>query len=124
MVNEAEMFKGRKGRKKLEALDQQIQRISEEFENRYMHTREMKYISENVSWSRTSRLVFLMGQRLVYHRWRGLRDYGFIRLCAQWLETNRISEPTPEQVVDMMEDVLPEDLSRKLAEELKNVELY
>lgn len=122
MVSEAEMFKGRKGRKKLEALEQQITKISEEFDNRYKDTREMKYLSDDIKWLKTSYLVFLMGQKLVYFKWKGLRDYGFIRLCAQWLANREIKEPTPEQVVDMMQDVLPDDLCEKLSEQLKTVE--
>lgn len=122
MVNEAEMFKGRKGRKKLEALEQQIAKISDEFDNRYKDTREMKYLADEIKWLKTSYLVFLMGQKLVYFRWKGLRDYGFIRLCARWLADREITEPSPEQVVDMMEDVLPDELCRKLSEQLKTVE--
>lgn len=122
MVNEAEMFKGRKGRKKLEALEQQINKISDEFDNRYEDTREMKFLKEDIKWLKTSYLVFLMGQKLVYFKWKGLRDYGFIRLCAQWLADKGIEEPAPEQVVDMLRDVLPDDLCGKLSEQLKTVE--
>ncbi|MBQ0078474.1 MAG: hypothetical protein KBS66_01100 [Eubacterium sp.] len=122
MVNEAEMFKGRKGRKKLEALEQQIKKISDEFDNKYMHTREMKYLNEDIKWTKVSRLVFLMGERLVYFRYKGLRDYGFIRECAQWLESNRITQPEPEQVIQMLESVLPEELCIRLSEDLKTVE--
>ena len=77
-MNETELFKGRKGKKKREAIENEIVKLSEEFENRYLHTREMKYIEQNVTWMITSRLVFLMGQRLVYFRYKGLRDYGFV----------------------------------------------
>ena len=122
MVSEAEMFKGRKGKKKLEALEQQIATISDEFDNRYKDTREMKYLSDEIRWMKTSYLVFLMGQKLVYFKWKGLRDYGFIRLCAQWLASRGITEPAPEQVVDMMQDVLPDDLCDKLSEQLQTVE--
>lgn len=122
MINEAEMFKGRKGKKKLEALELQIKKISDEFDNKYMHTREMKYINEEVKWNRVSRLVFLMGERLVYFRYKGLRDYGFIRECAQWLENNKVREPQPEQVIEMLESVLPEELCLRLSEDLKTVE--
>ena len=122
-MNEAELAKSRKGRKKLEALEKQRERVSGEFDNRYLHTREMKYLKENIKWSRTSKLVFLLGQKTVYFRWKGLRDYGFIRECAQWLESHGRDEPTPEQVIDMMNAVLPDELCAKLSEELKTLEL-
>ncbi|MDO4393907.1 MAG: hypothetical protein Q4C80_05785 [Bacillota bacterium] len=122
-MNEAKLSKSRKGRKKLEALENQIERVAGEFDNRYMHTREMKYLKENIRWSRTSKLVFLLGQRTVYFRWKGLRDYGFIRECAQWLEVRGIDEPSPEQVIDMMDAVLPDELCERLSEELKTLEL-
>ena len=43
-MNETELFKGRKGKKKREAIENEIVKLSEEFENRYLHTREMKYM--------------------------------------------------------------------------------
>lgn len=122
MVNEAELFKGRRGKKKLEALEQQISKIQEEFDNKYEDTREMKYLNDSIKWRKTSYLVFLMGQRLVYFRWKGTRDYGFIRLAAQWLVDHGITEPSPEQVVDMLQEILPDDLCEKLSEQLKTVE--
>lgn len=121
-MNETELFKGRKGKKKREAIENEIVKLSEEFENRYLHTREMKYIEQNVTWMITSRLVFLMGQRLVYFRYKGLRDYGFIRLCANWFERTGIDNPNPEQVVNMMMEILPEELRDKLSEELKTID--
>ena len=122
MVNEAELFKGRKGRKRLEAIEQQISKITEEFDNKYENTREMKFLKDDIKWLKTSYLVFLMGQKLVYFKWKGLRDYGFIRLCAQWLSDRGIDEPSPELVVDMLRDVLPDDLCEKLGAQLKSVE--
>ena len=66
-MNEAELAKSRKGRKKLEALEKQIERVSGEFDNRYLHTREMKYLKENIKWSIV--LIIFCKMHLVLVQW-------------------------------------------------------
>ncbi len=123
MSMEQNLYEGRKGQKRLKAIEKQIRRINEEFEHNYANAPEMIYLEEEVRWEGTSKLIFSIAQRNVNFKWNGLRDYGFIRLCRRWLAENGIQIMTPETTSDMMGNILPEKMCAEMEEELTALEL-
>ena len=104
------VYEGRKGQKRLRAIERQIVSVREEFDNRYADSPEMKYLSSTDTYNGvgTAGLIFIMAQRDVNFKWNGLMDYGFIRLCKRWLEEHGLQSVTSEETADMMRDILPE----------------
>ena len=92
------VYEGRKGQKRLRAIEKQIVSVREEFDNRYADSPEMKYLSSQIQWVGTAGLIFIMAQRDVNFKWNGLMDYGFIRLCKRWLEEHGLQSVTSEAV--------------------------
>ena len=117
------VYEGRKGQKRLRAIEKQIVSVREEFDNRYADSPEMKYLSSQIQWVGTAGLIFIMAQRDVNFKWTGLMDYGFIRLCKRWLEEHGLQSVTSEETADMMRDILPEEMCSELSDELAALEI-
>lgn len=117
------VYEGRKGQKRLRAIEKQIVSVREEFDNRYADSPEMKYLSSQIQWVGTASLIFIMAQRDVNFKWNGLMDYGFIRLCKRWLEEHGLQSVTSEETADMMRDILPEEMCSELSDELAALEI-
>lgn len=117
------VYEGRKGQKRLRAIEKQIVSVREEFDNRYADSPEMKYLSSRIQWVGTAGLILIMAQRDVNFKWNGLMDYGFIRLCKRWLEEHGLQSVTSEETADMMRDILPEEMCSELSDELAALEI-
>lgn len=117
------VYEGRKGQKRLRAIEKQIVSVREEFDNRYADSPEMKYLSSQIQWVGTAGLILIMAQRDVNFKWNGLMDYGFIRLCKRWLEEHGLQSVTSEETADMMRDILPEEMCSELSDELAALEI-
>ncbi len=124
MPMEQGFYDGRKGQRRLKAIEKQIENVSAEFDNNYAHTPEMIYLRDEINWEGTARLIFIMAHRDVNYKWNGLRDYGFIRACRQWIADNRVKELTSQAVVEMLKAVLPVKMCEELSEELAALELF
>jgi len=121
---EQNLYEGRKGQRRLKAIDRQIQIIKSEIQNDYEDTPEMIYLDEIVKWEGTGRLIFMMAFRKVHFMWNGLRDYGFIRLCKQWIEGSNLKTITSAEVVEMTRSILTEEMCYELSEELSALEIF
>lgn len=124
MPVEQNPYEGRRGQKRLKAIEKHIERINEEFDHRYDNSPEMIYLMEEIRWEGTSRLMFVMACRDVNFKWNGVRDYGFIRLCRNWLVKNDIAAVTADIAADMINDILPSDMCTELKDELSALEIF
>ena len=118
------IFDIRRGSKRLKAIEKQKQQIYGEFQNAYEDSQEMKFLKEAVRWEGTAELLFAMAIRNVHFAWKGLRDYGFLRLCKKWIEENDETVMTPEAVMAMTKTILPEEMCKTLEEELADLEIF
>lgn len=123
MTAEHGIYEGRKGQKRLKAIEKQIASVNEEFDHRYAESREMKRLSGQVEWVGTAGLVFSLAQRDVNFKWNGMMDYGFIRLCDKWLAGRGISFVDADTALQMMGDILPAEMSAELRDELAAIEI-
>lgn len=126
MASETGLYEGRKGQKRLKAIERQINSVNEEFDHRYADSPEMRYLSGEsgqIRWIGMAGLIFAMAQRDVSFKWSGMMDYGFIRLCAKWLDDRDIDTVTEETAVAMMKDILPEELCSELRDEIAALEI-
>lgn len=123
MPMEQNFYDGRRGHKRLKAIEKQIEKISGEFETSYADAPEMVFLNEDVRWEGPSRLIFMMAFRNVHFTWNGLRDYGFIRLCRKWILENRITSLTTQEVVVMIKAILPAQMCDELSDELSAMEI-
>lgn len=123
MFNTDNFYKGRKGQQRLKAIQKETAKINGEIQHSYANTPEMIYLENDIIWDAISKLIFLMAQKSVQFKWKGVRDYGFIRLCTRWIMENKISTLTPEIATAMMEDVLPSKMYSQLIDELDALEI-
>lgn len=118
------LFEGRRGSKRLKAIERQLEKVLSEFENDYENTPEMHFLQENIRWEGTAELIFAMAMRNVHFTWDGVRDYGFLRLCMRWIEEENINIMTPKAVATMTRSILPESMCQELGEELSALEIF
>lgn len=117
-------YDGRKGQKRLKAIEKQIEKVNAEFDSRYKEVPEMQFLKNEIAWEGTAGLIFVMAQRDVNYKWNGLRDYGFIRACRQWVLDNHVKELTSQAVVTMIKAVLPAKMCTELSEELAALDIF
>ena len=99
-------YKGRKGRKRLQEIETEIQRLLGETGNRYDATEEMQLL-ESLLPDPEVRLYFTKRYRDLDKLWSGTLTSGFLRLCGKWIRQKQIEEFDREQIDQMMESLLP-----------------
>ena len=118
------IFEGRRGNKRLKAIEKQKEQIYGEFQSAYKESPEMRFLKEEVRWEGTAELLFAMAMRDVHFAWKGLRDYGFLRLCKKWVEEKDETVMTAATVAAMIRTVLPEGMCKELGDELAELEVF
>lgn len=124
MAMEQNLYEGRKGQRRLRAIDRQIQIVKSEIQHDYEDTPEMIFLEETVKWEGTGKLIFMMAFRKVHFMWNGLRDYGFIRLCTKWIEERGLRTMTSSDATEMARSILTEEMCLELSEELSSLEIF
>lgn len=113
-------YKGRKGRKKLQAIEEEIERLHKETGGRYDDYEELKLV-ESMLPDPEVRLYFLKYYSDLDRMWGGVETYGFLRLCGKWIRHNNVSELSQPDVDAMLESLLPsqewEQLTQPLAQD-------
>lgn len=120
---EQNVYEGRRGHKRLKAIERQIRRIESEISNDYEDTAEMVFLNEEIRWEGVAGLIFVMAFRKVHFMWNGLRDYGYIRLCKKWIKQHRIQAMTSADATEMVKSILTEEMCMELSEELDALEM-
>lgn len=123
MTMEQNLYEGRKGQKKLKAIEKQIQKVSSEIQNCYEDTPEMIFIEEEVKWEGAGKLIFVMAFRKVHFMWNGLRDYGYIRLCSNWIKERGLKTITSHEAAEMIKNIITQEMCNELSEELDALEM-
>ena len=124
MASEQGFYDGRRGHRRLKAIEKQTEKVLNEFTTGYEDSPELRFLQDEIRWEGTSQLLFAMARRNVHFEWNGIRDYGFIRLCAKWIEEEGVATMTPKAAADMTRSILPEEMCRELGEELSALEIY
>ena len=65
MPMEKGFYDGRRGQKRLRAIERHIAKVTAEFDNVYIETSEMKALDEEIRWEGTARLLFMLAMRNV-----------------------------------------------------------
>ena len=99
-------YKGRKGRKQLKALLDEIDHVYGETGNLYRDYEEMQLL-ESMLPDPVVKLYFAKYFRDLNAMWSGVENYGFLRLCGKWIRTNGVQELTQPDVDQMLESLLP-----------------
>ncbi len=118
------IFEGRRGNKRLKAIEKQKEQIYGEFQSAYEESPEMRFLKEEVRWEGTAELLFAIAMRDVHFTWNGLRDYGFLRLCKKWVEESDAAAMTSTSVATMIRTILPEAMCKELGDELADLEVF
>ncbi|MDO4545153.1 MAG: hypothetical protein Q4C25_03265 [Bacillota bacterium] len=124
MPMEAGLYEGRKGQRRLKAIEKQTQKIKDEFRSAYEDSPEMNFLSEEIRWEGASRLIFVMAMRNVHFTWNGVRDYGFLRLCVKWIKSRKLDTLNTDSTGAMIKSILPETMCTELGEELSAMEFF
>lgn len=101
-----EQYKGRKGRKQLQAIMDEIDQIYGQTGNRYQDYEEMQLVRSLLPDPQVQ-LYFAKCYRDLDAAWSGVETYGFLRLCGKWIRANGIEELTRQEVDRMLENLLP-----------------
>ena len=99
-------YKGRKGRKQLKALLDEIDHVYGETGNLYRDYEEMQLL-ESMLPDPVVKLYLAKYFRDLNAMWSGVETYGFLRLCGKWIRTNGVQELTQPDVDQMLESLLP-----------------
>ena len=99
-------YKGRKGRKKLQAILDETARLRAETGNYYAEYEEMQLI-DSLLPDPAVKLYFTKYYRDLDRMWSGVETYGFLRLCGKWIRQNQIEELTQPDIDAMLESLLP-----------------
>lgn len=113
-------FDNRRVNKRLKVLEKLREEIEDDFETRYENIEEMIFLKRNVRWEGAAEIIFLMAVRDVNLRWKGVMDYGFLKLCKKWIVENKMYSMTPKLVAEMTRTILPEDMCKELGEEYES----
>lgn len=124
MSAEQNVYEGRKGQRRLKAIEKQLNRVNEEFDHNYADSPEMRYLEEEMNWHGTSKLIFTIAQRNVHFKWSGMRDYGYIRLCKRWLDGNELKTVTADAAAAMIGDILPAEMRADISDELVAMQIF
>lgn len=124
MAIEQSIFDGRRGQKRLKLIEKQKEKVLSEFNSEYTKCGEMHFLNEEVKWENMAGLMFAVAMRNVHFAWNGLRDYGFLKLCMNWIEENKINVMTPKDTEAMIKAVLPEAMLGEIDEELSALEIF
>jgi len=117
MPMEKGFYDGRRGQKRLRAIEKQIAKVSTEFDSIYIDSPEMIFLNDEVRWEGSARLLFTLAMRNINYMWEGTRDYGFIRLCSKWICDNDVPVMTRDDVEDMLRDIMPLKMYTALEEQ-------
>ncbi len=117
-------FDGRRNNKRIKAIEKYKEKILGEFTTEYERSQEMKFLREETGWEGTAELILVMAMRDVHFAWKGLRDYGFLRLCKRYIEQNEIEAMTPKDAETMIRSILTEAMWDELDEELSGLEIF
>ena len=114
-------YKGRKGRKRLQEIEDQIQQMHRDTGNVYDGYEEMQKL-ESLLPDPEVRLYFLKYLRDLDAMWHGVQTYGFLRLCGKWVRQKKIDELNQPEVDAMLESLLPSKEWKQLTEGPKQTE--
>ena len=123
MPMEKGFYDGRRGQKRLKAIEKQIAKVNAEFDNLYIDDPEMIFLNEEIKWEGSAKLTFIMALRNVNYTWDGIRDYGFLRLCRQWIADNDKTVMTPDDTAEMLRGILPVKMCHDLSEQLAALDI-
>ena len=113
----SDQFKGRKGQKRLRELNERIDRILGETNERYQSSDEMSFILRSMP-DPMVRLWFVSAYRVLDRHWGGIKDYGFLRLCQRWIQRKRLEEMSRPEAETMLSTILPAHEMQKVRERL------
>ena len=108
-------YKGRKGRKRLQEIEDQIRQMHQDTGNVYDGYEEMQKL-ESLLPDPEVRLYFLKYLRDLDAMWHGVQTYGFLRLCGKWVRQKKIEELNQPEVDAMLESLLPSKEWKHLTE--------
>lgn len=99
-------YKGRKGRKQLQAITAQIEALQQETGNVYETYEEWQFLMDRLP-DPEIRLYFMKYYRDLNAMWQGVQTYGLLRLAGKWIRQKQIEELTQPDIDEMLESLLP-----------------
>lgn len=110
---DSNLYKGRKGQKRLKEINAKTEQFFAKTDQRYMQSEEMKTILERLN-DPLVKLYFARVFHFLDSSWQGTRTPGLLRLCRRWINTKNAGELTRDQIDAMLQDILPSDRMQQL----------
>lgn len=106
-------FKGRKGQKLLKELNERIEQSLQQTDEHAAKSQEMELILRSIP-DPEARLYFVESYAILDRHWNGIKDTGFLRLCAAWIRRKKETDMDRQKIEDMFMDVLPSEDMQKV----------
>ena len=103
---EDKQFKGRKGQKRLKELNERIEQTLAMTDEYAAGSKEMELLLRSIP-DPITRLSFVESVRVLDDHWKGIRTYGFLRLCAEWTRRKKLTELDGGKITEMVGEILP-----------------
>jgi hypothetical protein len=116
---EKEFYTGFNGKRRLKAINKKTAEIEAQLDDKYEGKPESIHLNDEVTWEGMARLVYAMGRLKVASTWQGSRDYGYIRLCSQWIKGRGLTSVGDEDALEMAAVILPHKLYEEVRDESK-----
>lgn len=123
MTIDKSFYEGRKGQRRIKAIEKNIQNIKSEIDSEYETSQEMIFLEEHIRWEGKALLVFYLAFRKVHFVWNGIRDYGYLRLCCRWIRNKNLETMTSHDAAEMVRDIITHEMCVELSEELEALDL-
>lgn len=123
MTIDKSFYEGRKGQRRIKAIEKNIQNIKSEIDSEYETSQEMIFLEEHIRWEGKALLVFYLAFRKVHFVWNGIRDYGYLRLCCRWIRHKNLETMTSHDAAEMVRDIITHEMCVELSEELEALDL-
>lgn len=85
------------------------------------HFPEFQKLDNEIQWFGASKMIYLSVLDVIHESYKGLMDYGYIRLVEQYFRRRNIVEVNETIMMEAEKDILPAENYQQLLEKLKKL---
>ncbi len=100
-------------------IDKKTEKLRKSFVLMHEKSKEMVFLDTEVEWREASKLIFFTVLKKMHDSYGQLLDYGFIRLCAEWLELQNVRVLDNKGCLQMLKAILPSNSYDELVKKLQ-----
>lgn len=85
------------------------------------HFKEFQTLDKDIQWFGASKMIYLAVLDVIHESYKGLMDYGYIRLMEQYFKRRNIIQVNEAIVMEAEKDILPAENYVQLLEKLEKL---